>query len=387
MPKIASLTTIYDEHYHALRGEEVKRNLSWGKRRDLFRCLESALGREVVVLSPPPKALDRRSPRWLPPVETKFSTHRQFFCANWDIPRLRVLLSWFFYAQHVARHVESGDVVVMDNYEVGQVFAVCWLRLRRKVVVILDYEDGAHLIPRLSARLANFVAEGIGRRLLRGAFLVHPGLERRLPPGLPVELTPGFLVPPEELAQPNSGEPVRFLYSGTLDSARGVELLLQTLDRLPQTGWRLDIAGFGPLSETVARAAAAPDWQGKVKFHGSLPQPAYQALLKECQVGLNCQMSNDPISEVTFPSKVFAYLSAGLLVLSSRASELERICGSACAYYAEDTPESLAKAMQDVIANFSAARTRADTRQALERYSIPGTGVRLKQLLARIGLP
>jgi glycosyltransferase involved in cell wall biosynthesis len=385
MPKLVTLATLYDEHYHALRQEKILFHLgAWAKRRDLCRCLELATGRELVVLTPPPKALDRRSARWLPPVETRFSTHRQLFCGNWDIPRLRVPLGWFFYARHAAHYVQSGDVVVMDNFEIGQVFAVCWLRLFRRVLVVLDYEDGSHLRPGFWTQLENWIAESIGRRLIRGAFLVHPGLAARLPTRLPAELTPGFILPAEKVAQPAPGEPVRFLYSGTLNAIRGVELLLQTLDHLPESGWRLDISGVGPLADTVAQAVAAPKWRNRVVYHGSLSQSAYEQLLQECHVGLNCQMSNDPISAVTFPSKIFAYLSAGLLVLSSLASETEQICGTACVYYRSDTPEALAAAMTEVIRNFPAARQRADVTEAFARYSIPGTAARLKSLLGRI---
>ena len=127
-PKIVCLSNVFDQHYHDVRGEKVERCLTAAFRRDLFSCLEMASGREFIVLSVPPKAAERRAGKWLPAVETKFATHRQLFCANWDVPKLRIPLSWFFYARHVLRHVRSGDLVVIDNYEFVYVVAARLVR-------------------------------------------------------------------------------------------------------------------------------------------------------------------------------------------------------------------------------------------------------------------
>src|SRR5262245_61658063 len=93
--RIVCLSNVHDGNYEALRGEPIAPCLSSPKRRDLFRCLEMATGREVLVLSSPPKATCRRRPRLLRPTTTHFSTHRQIFCGNLDAPKLRIPSSWF----------------------------------------------------------------------------------------------------------------------------------------------------------------------------------------------------------------------------------------------------------------------------------------------------
>src|SRR4051812_8525630 len=89
-PRIICLSNVYDQQYVDLRGEAIPPSLSHPKRRNLFECLEAATGLEVIVLSSPPKALDRRKGRWLGARQTRFSRHRQFFCANWDAPKFRL---------------------------------------------------------------------------------------------------------------------------------------------------------------------------------------------------------------------------------------------------------------------------------------------------------
>jgi glycosyltransferase involved in cell wall biosynthesis len=385
--KVVCLSNVYDQHYLDLRGEKIASCLSSPKRRDLFRCLELATGRDVVLLSSPPKSLERRSPRWLPAATTIFSTHRQFFCANWDVPKLRIPLGWFFYAVQAVRRIQSGDLVVIDNYEFIYVVAAYAVRLFRRVDFVLEYEDGKHAIDQSWHAGLSGLAEKMGRRLIRAAILAHPALSRRLPPNVPTLLAPGFVVRttlPRE--RPPVSDTVHFLYSGSLDRTRGVDLLLAVLPLLPETGWHLHITGAGSLEKEVAALAAEPRWQGRVTFHGTLPAVDYTALIGRCQVGLNCQRPSDPISDVTFPSKVFSYLSAGLLILSSRASDVPVVCGDACIYYEAETPASLAKAIHRVVQHYAELSLSGKADKVTAIYGIEGTAQRLTQLLAKANL-
>src|SRR5205085_8365992 len=149
----------------------------------------------------------------------------------------------------------------------------------------------------------------------------------------------------------------------------------------PDTGWRLVIAGAGPLAEQAASCARDPKWQGKVTFSAPLSADAYARLLKECHAGLNCQRISDPISSVTFPSKLFTYLASGLLVVSSKASNAEQICGQACLYYNEESPRALAAAITEAVKNYCSARDKTEADATLERYSIEGTAQRVRHFL------
>jgi hypothetical protein len=375
---VVVLSNVYEQAYHDLRGEEIARCLSWGKRRDLFKSLEVATGMAVMVLSWPPKAEKRRSFRWLAPVETTFGHHRQLFSGNWDGPKLRIPLSWVFYAWHVLGHTGSGDIIIIDNYELIYVIAAWVVRLRRRVRFVLDYEDGKHLIDRSWSRVLSGLAEVLGRPLISAALVAHPSLGTRLGAQIPRELVPGFLE--KQPTPPVAGDGIlRFIYSGSLDRTRGVDLLLAASMLLPQTGWHLDITGSGPLENEIAQKIKDRNLGERVYFHRSLPAARLSDLLSKCQVGLNCQRPSDPISGVTFPSKLFHYLSSGLLVLSSKASAVEQVCGMACRYYEAETPEALAQAMADLIQNYDCIRK--EIRDISGEYSVEATAHRLKRLL------
>jgi len=383
-PRIVCLSNVRDQNYDTLRNEAMLPCLSAPKRRDLFRCLESALGREALILSAPPRATNRKSARWLPPLETRFSTHRQLFCENWDAAKWRIPCSWFFYARHVLKNTRNGDLVLIDNYEIIYIIAAWVLRLFRHVTFVLDYEDGKHLIDRSYSKTLSGLAEVAGKPLIQAAILAHPQLGMRLPESVPTELVPGFYVPSGARASTAPMPPVRFLYTGSLDSARGVKMLLEALAYLPESGWRLDITGSGPLSPKVKALADEPRWRDRVAFHGVLERDAFQTLVAQAHIGLNCQLSGDPISSVTFPSKIFSYLSAGLIVLSSRASEVPAICKEACIYFDEETPASLAEKMKTVIQDTEGYRSRLEMKDVAERYSTEGTAIRLKRLIEAV---
>jgi glycosyltransferase involved in cell wall biosynthesis len=379
-PRIICLSNVFDQHYHDMRGEKIDRALG-SKRPVLFHCLEAATGRKLILLSSPPKAAERRKARWLKAVETRYSTHRQLFCANWDVPKLRIPLSWFFYARHVLKNVRSGDMVVIDNYEFIYILAARLARIFRKVTFILDYEDGKHLIDRGWEGVLSRTAERLGRPLIRAAMLAHPALGKRLPSSVPNEVIPGFIPRKLQGITREPGDEIRFLYSGALDNTRGVDLLLETLEHLPERGWHLDITGHGLLTGHVTSFAQQPRWKDKITYHHSLPPEAYDTILKEAHVGLNCQRASDPVSNVTFPSKVFTYLSTGLLVISSKAGAVEEICGNACYYYGEETAQSLANAMKAVISDFSGIRQKLDLTAVSDRYSIEASTARLRRML------
>lgn len=380
--RIVCLSNVHDHQYEGLRGEEVEPCLSSPKRRDLFRCLELATGREVVLLSSPPRPRTRRRPRWLPAVQTRFSTHCQHVCPNWDAPKFRVPLSWFFYACQALRHTRAGDWLMLDNYEFIYVVAAWLVRVLRGTPVLLDYEDGKHLVPSGCWTPLNALAERLGRPLIRAALLAHPSLGDRLPQSVPVLLVPGFVaLSGSAQAKPPADGVVQFLYSGTLDRVRGVDLLLAAIPLLPEKGWHLHLTGRGELEAEAARLAAEPRWAGRVSFHGTLAATDHARLLARCQVGLNCQRSSDPLSSVTFPSKVFTYLSAGLLVLSSRASQVDKVCGSACSYFDGESREALAAAMVRFVRALPERAQEMAREELATRYSIEGTASRVRDLL------
>jgi len=380
-PKLILLSNVYDINYVNLRGETVPPCLSSPKRRDLFQSLHLATNRDLLILSSPPKSLTRRLPKWLPAVSTSFAGFSQLFCSNLDAPKIRIPCSWIFYALHVLRRVRRGDLLIIDNFELIYVIPAWLCRIVYGSSILLDYEDGKHLTDHGWPRLFSGLAEFFGKPLIKGAILAHPSLSERLSPRIPKILVPGFYIPPRQNSRaPSLGTDTHFLYAGSLDSPRGIDLLLKTIPLLPDSGWHLDIAGSGPLESKVRQLFENSRFTKNVLFHSALDSQACSQLMDEADIGLNLQISGNPISQVTFPSKLFSYLSAGLIVISTRASEVEAILGKACLYLPQETPEALALLMSSLIPN----KARVGGLLELNRFTISSTSNRLRSFFQQV---
>lgn len=380
--RLCILTGAYDDQYLALRGDEPPVCTSTGKRLKLYAALEEATGIPPLILSPQPRG---RLPakECLPAVNTRFGIYEQRFCRSSRLPKIRILANLFYYAVHVDRHAPDDAVFIIDNYELIYVLAV-WLRVLRgkRCRVILEYEDGKHQIDRGVPRLLSSLAELLGRPLVKAGILATPVLSVRLP-GVPVECVPGILndvVRPS--AAPAPSAPVEFIYSGSLDVERGLPLLLDFLESTAVPPRALfHITGQGLFSERCREVAARHPT--RLIFHGTVEQAELERLRARCHFGLNLQRSGNPISEVTFPSKTFDYLNAGLRIISTRAAGVPQVLGEGAIYLPAETVEGLSTAVGAALETGNPASGR----KGLDGiYSHSGTVLRLRQLFARSGV-
>jgi glycosyltransferase involved in cell wall biosynthesis len=287
------------------------------------------------------------------------------------------------YARHVFRHTNYDSVFILDNYELIYVLAVYYCRLRgRHNPVILEYEDGKHEIDKGYVKGITLLAEWLGKPLVRAAILAAPALAQRLPAEIPCSVVPGILNSDIVFnPAPRLGETVNFLYSGSLDTERGIPLLLDYLNSdLLSHNVCVEVTGQGKFtSELQTIANRKPD---QVRYHGNVSEETLREIRQRSHYGLNLQSSNNPISNVTFPSKTFDYLNAGLRLVSTKAAGVEVVLGPAAIYLEEETQIGLGLAIDRAI---SALQT--DSKPHLEslksEYSLPGTARRLSELFKK----
>ena len=301
-PRIIILTGVTDDNYRSQRTDNPIVSTSAGKRILLYRAIESAAGAAPLLLSPHPRGRGR--PSALPAMESNFDRFTQRFSRASGIRKVRFFLDLLHYASHVHRNTKNGDVLIMDNYELIYVLAIYYLRLRgRRNRIVLEYEDGKHLIDKGWIGWLSGLAEFLGKRLVGGAIVAAPALVERLPGGIPVEIVPGILG--EDIRMnplPIDGSPIRFIYSGSLDFERGVPLLLDYLE----SGQMAENAVFHVTGQGhfVKRfEGLAERHPGKIVFHGCVSREELGRIQQSCHFGLNLQISDNPISQVTYPSK------------------------------------------------------------------------------------
>jgi hypothetical protein len=380
--RIVILTGTYDDQYLRTRTDDPAISISAGKRVMLYRAIAEATGAEILLLSPQPKGRGR--PCALPAGDSRFDRFAQRFSRASGLRKIRFFADILHYIRHVSKHVRDGDLLIFDNYELPYVLALRYCRLLgRKNRVVLEYEDGKHLIDKGFYLMLSRIAEWLGRPLVEAAILATPALAERLPHGTPTVTVPGILR--DDLffhPLPQPGEPVLFLYSGSIDYERGGPLLLDYLEagRFPPNAV-FHITGQGHFTDRIAALAAKHP--GVIHFHGIVSQEELARIRSICHFGLNLQSAANPISRVTYPSKTFDYLNAGIRVISTRAAGVPEVLGRAAVYLQDECERGLAKVVNHICSNTFIDNDGTQQRDLLP-YSNLGTAERIRTMLTNI---
>lgn len=378
------LTGATDEQYRITRSDQPSICTSAGKRHILYRAIHEATGSPVIILTPPPPATNGKKPIPHAPTESRFGEFPQFVSRAFAIRKLRYVLDIAAFVKLVWNRTEDGSTIIFDNYELRSVAAIYYCRLKgRRNPIVLEYEDGRHAIDRGLFWIFSVAAELLGRNLVDAAILAAPALAHRLPSKVDYELVPGILKAERPAPAPLlKDKPVRFLYSGSLDEERGLPLFIEYLKSTevhPRAEFHF--TGKGIYQNHLRELAELLPAQ--VFFHGIVTEAELDRLRRICHYGVNLQRSGNPISEVTYPSKTFDYMNAGLRILTTKAAQVESILGDSALYVAEETVEGLAAGIRRAI-------DKADSHQSpensvlMDAYTYRGTVKRLERLLGVI---
>jgi glycosyltransferase involved in cell wall biosynthesis len=142
--------------------------------------------------------------------------------------------------------------------------------------------------------------------------------------------------------------------SGSLDEVNGVIELLEAFRLLPDPHYRLTIAGGGPL-ESFVRAAAARD--SRICYAGLLPFAEVLDLYRRADLLANVRLTQRIDSQYFFPSKLMEYLASGTPVLSTSTGHLESEYGDFVFLASDESPEGLARAIEQAAATSGDVRT------------------------------
>lgn len=111
------------------------------------------------------------------------------------------------------------------------------------------------------------------------------------------------------------------LYQGGLSSERGIERLLDAASRMSQRGYALVFLGYGDLESRIQEVARSV---GNVYFHPAVPPDILLHYTASADIGLHPINGGNLNHDLCLPNKLFEYLMAGLPVIVSRLSEMDR---------------------------------------------------------------
>lgn len=141
---------------------------------------------------------------------------------------------------------------------------------------------------------------------------------------------------------------LQVLFGGSLWQGTGADLFIDGLrilvDKYPEVCEALHVVvvGFGDLAEKV-NVFSQNETQGLVEFRGNVSDDEYYQLLSESHIGLCLKLSGGSLHDSTFPSKVIELTANGLLLITTKVSDVPNLfLPNAALFVANDDAKSLA---------------------------------------------
>ncbi|MCG5526256.1 glycosyltransferase [Ectothiorhodospira haloalkaliphila] len=290
-------------------------------------------------------------------------------CLPWLRPRrgvgrfINLPLAWWRVRRLQARARRRGlKVALLARNDPIQLLAAALVRRAPARLVFqqtFPHEHASH--PWSKRTLARWLMRLASRRV-DALMAVSPlGLERLrgyFPAGLPGIVVP-LLVPAAERAAhvwPADTGPMRFVYMGTHDPDRRLDLVLEAIVEAVSRGAHVHFDFIGGRPDELAplrcvTGVTALEQAGRLRFISPVPRSDMPALLARYQVGLSL-IPPLPIYREASPTKLAECMGAGLAVLASRGIPLqERMVEDSGGGYLVDWEVS---AMADAIVALSA---------------------------------
>lgn len=251
------------------------------------------------------------------------------------------------------RHKKRSGVFIFYNCVLHYVplLIQAWL-LKNKT--ILDLEDGycnnGSFISIIKDRLVYCIFD---RLCQGGAMLANHSLAEQ------ISIKPQYVcygTAPRIITRHDWGEPkIKILLSGALMYETGADVLINTIKAMIKESLSdLDevtfiVTGFGPLADCFKRLAViAPS--SILEYYGKISEAEYRAIISQCHVGLCLKRPDNMMGLTTFPSKVVDIAANGLLLVTTKVSDVPMIFSNDSAVLLDSLSEkSLIEAIKFII--------------------------------------
>jgi glycosyltransferase involved in cell wall biosynthesis len=308
--------------------------------------------------------------RWYGARTTRLDGVPVSYAAFFDAPVLThavTVLSAGLLALRLLRPAGAAVFYNPSPHYLGAVAAAALRGARR----VLDLEDGARSDqPGARARIRSWLERGYLQVCRGGVIAANTALPRG---ACPLSRMVGYGVAPSVVTVRSWEPPLTFLLSGSLLEDTGTGLFLEALDVLERTRpdlvprSRFVVTGFGDQAARLEEAQGAHP-EGWLRFLGRVPGPEYERLLETCHCGLCLRLPERSMGATTFPSKVVEMAAYGLLVVSTRVSDVPLLFDDSSAeLLPEASPAALASAFARIIEDPERARDNADRGLAIVR--------------------
>lgn len=225
------------------------------------------------------------------------------------------------FAKRLAKHPVSL-VWIYNGYVFESLFALAFLQYQA-VPLIVELEDWHTARDRGLSNIKSWIDLFFLKKVLSKAALItcvnQEIMEQLKGLKAPQILFPSLLdakmIAIRDQYKPFSRQPPYTLgYFGGLTKEKGVNVLFQLADQLPDT-WQIVITGSGSLATQCEQAAKK--YENSLTFIPNATDDQLYTLMSRCDVIINPHQSIKDMGHGIFPFKVFEALASGRLVIST----------------------------------------------------------------------
>ena len=137
----------------------------------------------------------------------------------------------------------------------------------------------------------------------------------------------------------------RVLYSGALTEYSGVLNFIESLKFVQHEDITFEIFGSGYLSQEIIEITKQ---NKRIRFGGQVPHKEILNHQNNAWLLINPRPINDPISQFTFPSKIFEYLLSGTPVLTTQLNGFDGKLLNYVFHIDDNTPEIIASKINEI---------------------------------------
>jgi glycosyltransferase involved in cell wall biosynthesis len=327
------------------------------------------LGVELLVLVPPAW----KDERGLIPLERAYTQGY----------RLETTPIWFNGSYHLHCYPQFGrllrdfqpDIVHIDEepYNLATWIALRAARQSGAKTLFFSWQNLARVYPPPFSWMERQVLQSVDFAIMGAASADSVWREKGY--GGPSAVIPQFGVDPDlfQPAEPTDTRPFTIGYFGRLVEEKGLSVLLDSLARLDNAGWRLRLVGGGPLRLALEAQAAALGIIAQVEFCDQMPSSAMPAQYQALHAFVLPSLTRPNWTE-QFGRVLIEAMSSGVPVIGSDSGAIPDVIGDAGLIVPEGDAAVLASALARLQQDSALRQSLAEAGRAhvLEHFTHEG---------------
>ncbi len=361
-PRVFYCGMVNTPGYSAMLDESLHMGAASNKMITVVRAMRDA-GSRTYLLSLP--VLGRSAHRrYVPSVIMRSEGIPQIFLSTMANPYFRKIYAFFGFGWFCIVHVAKNDRVILYNHAVEYLLGLLILIIKGNRP-ILDIEDALrsdetgwrgfigrplfNVFNKLVSDQKITVSEALANMLNLSNYCVVYGAIKH-------EAIASMNTRKTSYKAGNIREPLRIHYGGTLTADTGVDLFCGAVDQLVKLLRRdvcnvhFVVTGFGAEKKISAIKKRCLNSGVRISHYPDLSPKEYLDQFYRCHAALSLKLPDSEMAITTFPSKVVDITTHGLLLISTRASDVPLLFDDSCAILLpEATPDALANAIMATV--------------------------------------